>query len=153
MGLEVGSAAPDFTLTSQHGEDITLSSFRGEQNVLLVFIPFAFSGICSSELGEIRDQLDAFEADGTQVLAISCDHFFSNRAFADRDGYTFPILSDFWPHGAVSTAYETFNAEAGAPDRGTYVIDREGIVRWMVRVGIGDQRDLSAYRAALAELS
>jgi peroxiredoxin len=153
MSLDVGSVAPDFTLKSQHGEHITLSSFRGDKNVLLVFIPFAFSGICTSELTEIRDNLAAFEVDGVQILVITCDHFFANRAFSDRDGYTFPILSDFWPHGEVSTAYDTFNDDAGAPDRGTYVIDRAGIVRWKVQKGIGDQRDLSDYRAALAELS
>lgn len=153
MSLDVGSVAPDFTLKSQHGEDITLSSFRGDQNVVLVFIPFAFSGICADELGEIRDNLDLFGAADAQVLAISCDHFFANRAFSDRDGHTFPILSDFWPHGEVAKAYGTFNDAAGAPNRGTYVIDREGLVRWKVQKGIGDRRDLSEYRAALAGLS
>lgn len=153
MSLDVGSVAPDFTLKSQHGEDITLSSFRGDQNVVLVFIPFAFSGICADELGEIRDNLDLFGAADAQVLAISCDHFFANRAFSDRDGHTFPILSDFWPHGEVAKAYGTFNDDAGAPNRGTYVIDREGLVRWKVQKGIGDRRDLSEYRAALAGLS
>lgn len=153
MSLDVGSAAPDFTLKSQHGEDITLSSFRGDKNVVLVFIPFAFSGICTGELGEIRDNLDAFEADNAQILVVSCDHFFANRAFSDRDGYTFPILSDFWPHGEVAKAYGTFNEAVGAPNRGTYVIDREGLVRWVVQKGIGEERDLSDYRSALAELS
>ena len=153
MTLDVGSVAPDFTLKSQHGEDITLSSYRGDKNVVLVFIPFAFSGICTDELGEIRDNLEVFEAENAQVLAISCDHFFANRAFSDRDGLTFPILSDFWPHGDVSRAYGTFNEAAGAPDRGTYVIDLEGVVRWKVQKGIGDRRDLAGYRAALAELS
>jgi peroxiredoxin len=86
MSLDVGSVAPDFTLKSQHGEDITLSSFRGDKNVVLVFIPFAFSGICTGELGEIRDNPDLFDAAGAQVLVISCDHFFANRAFEDRAG-------------------------------------------------------------------
>lgn len=153
MTIDVGSVAPDFTLKSQHGEDITLSSFRGDRNVVLVFIPFAFSGICSSELGEIRDNLDEFEAENAQVLAVTCDHFFANRAFSDAEGYAFPVLSDFWPHGEVTQAYGTFNLDAGAPSRGTYVIDREGIVRWKVLVGIGDRRDLSEYLAELAELS
>ena len=153
MTIDVGSVAPDFTLKSQHGEDITLSSYRGHQNVVLVFIPFAFSGTCTDELAEIRDGIEAFEAENAQVLAISCDHFFANRAFSDRDGHTFPILSDFWPHGEVSRAYGTFNEDAGAPNRGTYVIDLEGVVRWMVQKGIGERRDLAECRAALAELS
>jgi peroxiredoxin len=153
MSLDVGSVAPDFTLKSQHGEDITLSSFRGDQNVLLVFIPFAFSGICTDELAQLRDGIDGFEAAGTQILAVSCDHFFANRAFSDRDGLTFPILSDFWPHGEVSRSYDTFNEDVGAPNRGTYVIDLAGVVRWKVQLGIGDRRELSDYHAAVAELS
>ncbi|MGA8986860.1 peroxiredoxin [Aeromicrobium sp.] len=153
MALGIGSTAPDFTLKNQHGEDITLSSFRGDRNVVLVFVPFAFSGICTNELSEIRDNLDDFESDGAEILTISCDHFFSNRAFADREGYTFSMLSDFWPHGEVSRAYGTFNEGAGAPDRGTYVIDRGGILRWKVEQGIPEARDLAAYRVALAEIS
>jgi peroxiredoxin len=151
--LHIGSAAPDFTLTSQHGEDITLSALRGDRNVVLVFFPFAFSGICTGELCEIRDDIAAFESADAQVVAISCDHFFANRAFSDRDGYAFPVLSDFWPHGEVSRAYGAFNEDVGVPNRGTYVIDREGVLRWQVVQGIGDARDLSAYHSALAELS
>lgn len=153
MVLEIGASAPDFTLKNQHGEDITLSSFRGASNVVVVFFPFAFSGICTGELCEIRDNLTDLTAQGAEVLAVSCDHFFSNRAFSDRDGYTFSILSDFWPHGEVSRAYGTFNESAGAPNRGTYVIDADGVLRWKVENGISDARDLSAYREALAALS
>ncbi|GAA3536309.1 peroxiredoxin [Aeromicrobium panaciterrae] len=147
MTLSIGDLAPDFTLKNQHGEEITLSSFRGS-NVVVVFFPFAFSGICTGELGELRDAgLDA------EVLAISCDHFFSNRAFADRDGYEFSILSDFWPHGDVARAYGTFNEDAGAANRGTYVIDGDGVVRWKVEQGIGDARSLEDLRTALADIS
>ena len=87
------------------------------------------------------------------LLAVSCDHFFSNRAFADRDGYTFSILSDFWPHGEVSKAYGTFNDQVGAAKRGTYIIDTAGIVRWKVENGIPEARDLVEYRKALASLT
>ena len=153
MALAVGSPAPDFTLKNQHGEDIALASFRGEKNVALMFFPFAFSGICTEELGEIRDNLGDLTAEGAEVLAISCDHFFSNRAYADRDGYSFSILSDFWPHGEVSRAYGIFNEGAGAPNRGTYIIDRAGVLRWKVELGIPDVRSLADYRTALAEIS
>ncbi|MEO6471211.1 MAG: peroxiredoxin [Aeromicrobium sp.] len=153
MTIELGQEAPGFTLKSQHGEEISLSSFRGEKSVVLIFFPFAFSGICTGELSEIRDSLSDFTAYDAEVLAVSCDHFFSNRAYADRDGYTFSILSDFWPHGAVSRAYGTFNEEAGASNRGTYVIDKAGIVRWKVENGIPDARDLDAYKKALATLA
>ena len=152
MTIEIGTAAPDFTLKNQHGEDVTLSGLRGKK-ALLVFYPFAFSGICTGELCEIRDNLGEFQSDDVEVLAISCDHFFSNRAFAERDGYEFAILSDFWPHGDVARAYGTFNDGAGAPNRGTFVIDRDGILRWQVVNGIGEARDLGDYRTALAKLS
>ena len=152
MTIEIGQEAPDFTLKNQHGEEISLSSFRGGKNVVLMFFPFAFSGICTGELCEIRDNLPDLTGDDVEVLAVSCDHFFSNRAFADRDGYTFSILSDFWPHGQVSTAYGTFNEGAGAPNRGTYIIDKAGIVRWKVENGIPDARNLDDYKKALATL-
>ncbi len=152
MTLSIGSAAPDFTLKNQHGEDITLSSYRGKK-VVLVFFPFAFSGICTGELCEIRDRLGELAGLDAEVLAVSCDHFFSNRAFADRDGYEFSILSDFWPHGDISRAFGTFNEEVGVADRGTYVIDREGVLRWTVNQGIGDARSLDDVRRALADIS
>ena len=152
MTLSIGDTAPDFTLKNQHGEDITLSSLRGK-NVVLVFFPFAFSGICTGELCEIRDNFSDFAGLDAEVLAVSCDHFFSNRAFADRDGYEFSILSDFWPHGDVARAYGSFNDGAGAPNRGAFVIDRDGIVRWQVVNGIGEARNLDDYRTALAALA
>jgi peroxiredoxin len=149
MAIDVGTTAPDFTLKNQHGQEISLSALRGKP-VVLVFFPFAFSGICTGELCEIRDNLNVFADDGVTVLAISCDHFFSNRAFADRDGYTFDILSDFWPHGAVSQAYGVFEDAAGAARRGTFLIDADGIVRWSVENPIGEARDFQGYREALA---
>ncbi|MEO6605027.1 MAG: peroxiredoxin [Aeromicrobium sp.] len=153
MTLSIGDVAPDFTLKNQHGEDVSLSSFHGDKNVVLVFFPFAFSGICTGELTEIRDNLSEFTDSGAEVLAVSCDHFFSNRGFADRDGYEFSILSDFWPHGDVSRAYGTFNDAVGVPDRGTFVIDRDGVLRWQVKQGIGDPRNLDDVRRILADIS
>ncbi|HJR90585.1 MAG TPA: peroxiredoxin [Aeromicrobium sp.] len=151
MTLSVGDTAPDLTLKNQHGQEISLSALRGKP-VVLVFFPFAFSGICTGELCEIRDNLGVFTDDGVTVLAISCDHFFSNRAFADRDGYTFDILSDFWPHGEVSRAYGVFEESAGAARRGTFLIDADGVVRWSVENPIGEARDFAGYKSALATL-
>ena len=147
--LGIGDPAPDFTLKSQHGEDISLSSFRGTP-VVLVFFPFAFSGICTSEFAEIRDRRS--ELDGAEVLAVSCDHFHANRAFSDAQHLEFSVLSDFWPHGEVSRAYGIFNADVGVDERGTFVIDGAGFLRWKVAHGIGEARDLGAYREALAGL-
>ncbi len=151
--LAVGDTAPDFVLKDQNGADFSLSQFRLEKNVVLVFYPFAFSGICTGELCEIRDNLGRYVSDDVQVLAISCDHMFSQRAWADKEGYFFPLLSDFWPHGGVAQAYGVFNERAGAALRGTFLVDREGAIRWSLVNDIGESRDFSGYHTALAELS
>ena len=150
--LPVGAAAPDFTLRTQNGERVTLSEFRGSKNVVLVFYPFAFSGICTGELCEIRDDLGRFVAEDVQVLAISCDHMFSQRAWADKEGYFFPLLSDFWPHGEVARSYGVFDEQVGAAVRGTFLVDTEGVVRWTLVNGIGEGRDFAGYHEALVEL-
>ena len=152
MPLEIGAPAPDFTLKDQHGQTVSLTDFRGEQNVVLVFYPFAFSGVCTGELHELRDHLADFSNERTALVAVSCDHMFSQRAYADRDGYTFPLLSDHWPHGAVSSAYGIFNEKAGCSGRATFIIDREGILRWQVENAIPKARDVGEYRQVLAEL-
>ena len=150
--LAVGATAPDFTLKDQNGQDTSLADFRGRKNVVIVFYPFAFSGICTGELCEIRDNLGAFVSDDVQVLAVSCDHMFSQRAWADKEGYFFPLLSDYWPHGAVAESFGVLNEKAGAAVRGTFLVDREGVIRWSLVNEIGEGRDFSGYHAALAEL-
>jgi peroxiredoxin len=148
----VGDIAPEFTLRDQHGAEVSLSSFRDEQSVLVVFYPFAFSGICTGELCEIRDDLSAFQNDAVQVLAVSCDPVYALRAWAEDQGFSFPLLSDFWPHGAVASAYGVFDAERGMAIRGSFLVDTEGVVRWSVVNGPGQARDLTAYREALSAL-
>jgi mycoredoxin-dependent peroxiredoxin len=152
MSVELGQEAPDFELTDQHGQKVRLSDFRGKQSVVLVFYPFAFSGICTGELCEIRDNLDVFDTDGVQVIGISCDPMYTLRAFAEAEGYEFPLLTDFWPHGAVSRLYGVFDEKAGRSDRGSFLIDAEGVLRWSVVNGPGQARPLTAYREALAAL-
>jgi peroxiredoxin (alkyl hydroperoxide reductase subunit C) len=147
-----GSPAPDFELRSQHGEPTKLSAFRGGKSVIVLFYPFAFSGICSAELGEIRDDLGSFQNDDVQVLAVSCDPVHSLRAFAEAEGYSFPLLSDFWPHGDVARAYGVFHPKTGSAVRGSFLVDSAGIVRWSVVNGMGQARELAGYRAALASL-
>jgi peroxiredoxin (alkyl hydroperoxide reductase subunit C) len=149
----IGATAPDFTLKDQYGQDVSLSGFRGDKAVVVVFFPFAFSGICTGELCEIRDDLGAFVNDDVQVLAVSCDHMFTQRAYADAQGYFFPVLSDFWPHGQVARDYGVFVQDGGFATRGTFLIDRDGIVRWSLVNGPGEKRDFSGYHAALKELA
>jgi peroxiredoxin len=153
MTVEVGGSAPDFELKDQHGTPVKLSDFRGKKDVVLVFYPLAFSGICTSELCTIRDELPTLGGDDVQVIAISVDSMFAHRAWGEQEKYEFPLLSDFWPHGAVARAYGVFDEAKGLAGRGTFIIDKRGVVRWKVENAIPDARDLGEYRKALAELS
>jgi mycoredoxin-dependent peroxiredoxin len=152
MGPQVGQEAPDFTLRDQHGQDLSLSAFRNQAAVLVVFYPFAFSGICTGELSEIRDHLNQFTQDGVQVLAVSCDPMHSLRAWGDAERYDFPLVSDFWPHGHVAREYGVFNEATGSAVRGSFLVDSSGVLRWSVVNGMGQARDLSRYREAVAAL-
>jgi peroxiredoxin len=149
---ETGSPAPDFTLKDQDGQDVSLSSMRGHSAALLVFFPFAFSNSCTGELCEIRDDLGAFSSAGVQVLGVSCDPVHSLRAWAAQERYDFPLLSDFWPHGAVAQRYGAFFEPAGMATRATFLVDVDGVLRWSVVNGPGQVRDLAAYREAVAAL-
>jgi len=152
MTLSIGSAAPDFELSDQHGEKVSLSSFKGKKNVVVLFIPFAFTGTCTGELCALRDDLAPFQNENVQLLAISCDSMFTQRIFADQEGYKFPVLADFWPHGAAAKAYGIFNEELGCAMRGTFIIDKEGILRWQVINGLGDARNIADYKTAISAL-
>ena len=151
-GISVGEVAPDFELKDQHGAKVKLSSFKGEKNVVVLFIPFSFTGTCTGELCAIRDDLAAFQNDDVQVIAISCDSPFTQKIFAEQEGYKFPVLSDFWLHGAVAQAYGIFNADLGCALRGTFVIDKQGVIRWSVVNGLGDARNNGDYKSAIAAL-
>lgn len=148
----VGQLAPDFTLRDNHGTPVTLSELRGK-NVLLVFFPFAFSGICTGELCELRDNLALFEDADVTLLAISCDPMFTQKAWAEQENYEFSFLSDFWPHGQVAQQYGVFDAEHGLAVRGSFLLDASGTVRWSVINQRGQARDFAGYRQALAELT
>jgi peroxiredoxin len=152
MPIEIGRPAPDFELADQNGQPCRLSDFRGRKQVLLVFYPLAFSGICAGELCELRDDLSAFVNDQTATLAVSVDSPYANRVFADQEGLTFPLLSDFWPHGEVARRYQVFNRERGFADRGTFIIDKQGIIRYQTVNRTGEPRDPDDYRKVLAEL-
>jgi len=152
MTLSIGSAAPDFELSDQHGEKVSLSSFKGKKNVVVLFIPFAFTGTCTGELCALRDDLAPFQNENVQLLAISCDSMFTQRIFAEQEGYKFPVLADFWPHGAAAKAYGIFNEELGCAMRGTFIIDKEGILRWQIVNGLGDARNIADYKTAISAL-
>ncbi|ARQ71001.1 peroxiredoxin [Streptomyces marincola] len=149
MAIEPGAKAPDFQLRNQHGQTVSLADHRGEKNVVLLFYPFAFTGVCTGELCALRDELPTFVNDDVQLLAVSCDSPFTLRVFAEQEGLDYPLLSDFWPHGEAARAYGVFDEEKGCAVRGTFVIDKEGVVRWSVVNGLPDARDLNEYVTAL----
>ncbi|MGV8881167.1 MAG: peroxiredoxin [Rhodoglobus sp.] len=152
MTLTIGSVAPDFTLPNQFGETVTLSEFRGVKPVTLVFFPLAFSGTCTGELCELRDNLALFRDDDVELLGISVDNKASLRAWAESEKYTFDLLSDFWPHGAVAQKYGAFMSDKGYANRATFVIDVSGVIRSMFITAPGEARPLASYVEALAEL-
>ncbi|MBV9094446.1 MAG: peroxiredoxin [Streptosporangiaceae bacterium] len=152
MAVEVGEQAPDFELKDQHGTPVRLSSFRGRKNVVLVFYPLAFSSVCSGELCAIRDEFPEINRDDVELLTVSVDSTHAHRAWADAEHFGFGMLSDFWPHGEVAKLYGVFSPERGVSTRGTFIIDKDGVVRWKVVHPIRQARDLGEYSKALAAL-
>jgi len=152
MAVEVGQEAPDFELNDQHGQPVRLSSLRGAKNVVLVFYPLAFSGVCSSELCAMRDDFPEISRDDVELLTVSVDSTFTHRAWSDQQHFGFELLSDFWPHGAVAKLYGVFNEDRGIATRGTFIIDKAGVVRWKVVHPIPQARDIADYQKALAAL-
>ncbi|MDJ0462922.1 peroxiredoxin [Streptomyces sp. H27-C3] len=164
--IEVGALAPDFELKDNHGRTVRLSGFRrprtseqaegadeNARNVVLLFYPFAFTGVCTGELHALRDEAEKFVNDDVQLLAVSNDSIHTLRVFGEQEGLEYPLLSDFWPHGEVSRAYGVFDEGKGCAVRGTFVIDKEGVVRWSVVNALPDARDLNDYLKALGDLS
>jgi mycoredoxin-dependent peroxiredoxin len=152
MALENDTQAPDFDLANQYGEHVRLSDFRGVKPVVLVFFPLAFSGVCTGEMCALRDNLDLFTDHDVELLGISVDSKASLRAFAEQEGYEFPLLADFWPHGAVAKEYGVFLEEKGFANRATFVIDVKGVIRASFITAPGEPRSIEEYRAALDEV-
>ena len=153
MSLLIGDLAPDFTLPNQFGEDMTLSQFRGVKPVVLVFYPLSFSGICTGELCEIRDNFARFESNEVELLAISVDSKYVQKVFAEHEGYKFSVLADFWPHGQVAKDYGVFLEEHGISNRDTFVIDKDGVLVSKFVTAPGQARSLDEYDRALATLT
>ena len=151
MTLSSGDKLPEFSAKNQAGDEVSNASLLGEP-ALFVFVPFAFSGICTGELCEIRDNLAIFNDLGVRVIGVSCDPGFSQAAWAKDEGYEFELISDFWPHGEISRKFGVFHEGIGASERGSFLVDATGIVRWVVKSELGQGRSLDDYRAAIAEM-
>ena len=147
--VDVGQPAPDFALKDQNHQVVSLADFRGAKTVVLVFYPYAFTRVCDGELRRIQEDLGAFQNDAVQVLAVSVDTTYAHLVWAEQEGWGFPLLADFWPHGAVAQAYGCFDDVRGCAQRGTYVVDRSGVVRWLVVGAHAEPRDHAALVAAV----
>jgi peroxiredoxin len=152
MAVEIGDEAPDFELRDQDKAPVRLSSFRGSKNVVLVFYPLSFTGVCQSELCAIRDDIEDFSGDDVVTLAVSVDSTAVHKKWADEQGYAFPLLADFWPHGGVAEEYGVLDEKSGLALRGTFIIDKAGKVAYKVVNAIPDARDADEYRKVLAGL-
>ena len=152
MSLAIGDEAPDFTLNDQTRTPVTLSDLRGQKHVHIIFDPQAYSGVCTGELCSLRDSIESFRSDEVETFAISVDSSAATAAFAAKEGYDFPLLSDFWPHGAVADRYGVFDAQIGLAMRGTFLVDKQGIVRFAETNAIPDARDQQRWRQALTDL-
>jgi peroxiredoxin len=152
MSLSVGDLAPDFSLPDQDKQVVSLAELRGAP-VLLVFYPFAFSGLCTGELCQLRDELADYTDAGVRVLAISTDPVFSLKAFREKEGLDFPLLSDFWPHGVTAQAYGAFNEKAGMALRATFLVDTDGKVAFAEVNSPGDVREQAGWKKAVGSLA
>ena len=149
MTLAIGTKAPEFTLLNQEREPVSLDDLKGSRSVI-VFIPFAFTRTCESELCQIRDEFSMFDEADARVVAITCNTLHANKVWSDQQGFQFDILSDWWPHGAVSRKYETFNEGYGYPERTTYFLDDDAVITQLTRSDrLGEARDFEIYRGVL----
>lgn len=155
MAAEVGKAAPDFTLKSNKMQDVKLSDLRGN-NVLLLFVPLAFTGVCTKELCSMRDSLKEYDGLNCKVFGVSTDSPFALDAWAREQGYQFPLLSDYnkataQEYGAL---YDELMGFKGVCKRSAFVIDRQGVLRYAEV--LADARNLpnfDAIKSCLKQLS
>jgi peroxiredoxin len=149
MPVEIGSPAPDFALPDTEESIVTLEQHRGRKT-LLVFIPFPWTGICDGEACTLRDHFADLDSLDANVVMISTYPRPAIKKWAQENGFRFPVLSDFWPHGEVSRRYGVFDENTGSNRRSTFVLDADGVVRAIVASdSLGTPREYDAYTEAL----
>ena len=139
--VQTGSEAPEFDLHVEGPERVRLVDFRGRRNVLLVFHPFAWTPVCEEEARDLEENLPSFASAETEVVLVSCDPPAARQAWKEQLQLTYTLASDFWPHGAVARAYGVFDESTGAPVRGTFLIDKGGVVVWSLVKDADTRRD------------
>ncbi|GAC69439.1 redoxin domain-containing protein [Gordonia soli] len=150
--LPVGSSAPDFALRDQNNQLVSLRDILTTRRALVVFFPLAFTGTCEGELGYIRDHLPQFASDDLQTVAVSVGPPPTHKVWSSAQGFLFPVLADFWPHGEVARSYGVFNDRNGYANRGTFLVDRDGTILFSDMVGPGESREHALWEKALLAL-
>ena len=150
MELKVGDTAPDFELEDQNGKKVKLSQFKGKKNVILVFFPFAFSPVCTNELGELKEKEEALVKLNAQILAASIDSTRTQKAFAKELGVKFPLLSDFGRK--ASALYGSLYEDKGFAKRTVFVVDKQGRIAYERQYEPAQQPDINEALAALKKL-
>jgi peroxiredoxin len=132
MSVQVGQDAPDFTLKNTDMQDVTLSALRGQKNVVLLFVPLAFTGVCTTELCSVRDNLNAYAQLNAEVFGVSVDSPFAQKAWKEKEKLNFTLLSDFNRQAvkAYGAQYESLIGLQGVAKRAAFVIDKQGKVRY-----------------------
>lgn len=158
-------SAPDFSSRTQYGTEVTLGGLLAESAVLLVFYPYAFSATCTGELDRLSEIHHELAANGVRLAAISCDAMFSQRVFAESQGFDFWLLTDFWPHGEIARRYQVFDADLGCSVRGSFLVERSGPpdatasglgvgrIAWSVVNPIGTARNIDDHLVRARELA
>jgi peroxiredoxin (alkyl hydroperoxide reductase subunit C) len=141
MALQIGDQAPDFDLEVTQHERVRLADFRGRSNVLLVFHPWAWTTVCTEEALDLQANLESFRSAETEVVFVSCDTSAARQAWKRELRAEFTFASDFWTHGAAAQAYGVFNDTTGTAVRGTFLIDKQGIVIWSLVNDTGTRRE------------
>ena len=154
--LAVGDLAPDFSLTAVSGENISLSQYRGKKNVVISFVPAAWTPVCSVQWPQYNDARSVFEERDTVLLGITVDNVptlyaWTRQLSADSSGFWFPVLSDFYPHGAVSARYGVLRS-SGTSERALFVIDKAGVIRYLEVMDINRLPHFARIERALADL-
>jgi len=152
VSVQIGDQAPDFELKDQTNQPVRLSDYRGKKHVVVVFYPLSFTGVCEGEMCQIRDSIDAFRNEEVETLAISVDAPPTHARWAHEQGFEFPLLSDFWPHGEVARTYGVFDEAIGLALRGTFIVDKDGMVVYTDRNPVPEARDQQAWKSALKEI-
>jgi len=142
--LRVGDMAPDFTLPATVGDKVSLSDYRGKKNVVLLFYPLDFSPVCSAENRECAQLAPGLASDDVAVLGVSVDSLWSHRAFAEKLGISYPLLSDFHPKGEVAKKYGVYLEDRGMAARTAFVIGKDGKILDIVKSDVPVARDIAA---------